>query len=71
MSSEDSDFMEETVHYRSPLRKSVSGKNRRNNKVVSSDSESDQIGSNQGTHSDSDSERDQTGSEKNCQKKTA
>ncbi|XP_078339713.1 DNA repair protein complementing XP-C cells-like isoform X2 [Crassostrea virginica] len=48
MSSEDSDFMEETVHYRSPLRKSVSGKKRRNNKVVSSDSESDQIGSNQG-----------------------
>ena len=49
MSGEDSDFMEETVHFRSPLRKSVSGKKRKNNEVVSSDSESDQTGSNQGT----------------------
>ena len=60
MSGEDSDFMEETVHFRSPLRKSVSGKKRKNNEVVSSDSESDQTGPNQGTHSDS--ERCQTGS---------
>ena len=53
MSGEDSDFMEETIHYRSPLRKSGSGKKRKNNEVVSSDSESDQTESNQGTHSDS------------------
>ena len=80
MSGEDSDFMEETVHFRSPLRKSVSGKKRKNNEVVSSDSESHQTGSNQGIHSDSeksqirsnqgthsDSERDQTRSNQSTQ----
>lgn len=47
-SDEDSDFMEEMVQFRSPVRKPQSGE-KKNRKVLSSDSENESTASNHGT----------------------